>query len=270
MTEYSLQLSDIHIRRSGRNILDIDNIIVKKGEFVNIIGTNGAGKTTFLKLICGLIKPSRKAIVKIEGTNINSVHPWQKNSVRRSIGYIPQFSSYNTELPFTVREIALMGLAGIKPIFSRYTSEDKYIVDKQLDELGLGLQKGQVFGSLSGGEQQKVLIARALVQKPTILLLDEPTSSLDFNWKLRITELIKSLHKKLSLTVIQVTHELNAVSLDADRTILIDSGVIVRDGETRDVLCSHQLQQIYDINIDIIQKNNKNVVLCTALREGVV
>lgn len=250
MPGVSLQLADIKVIRSGRNILDIDRLLIEAGRFVNIIGKNGAGKTTLLKTLCGLIKPSIGKVL-FDQISISFLSHWKRTNIKKQIGYIPQSAEYNSELPFTVREVIAMGRTSAKPLFSRLTQADYNSVDQWIDNVGLSGQKKQTFRSLSGGEQQKVLIARAMVQNPKILMLDEPTSNLDFHWKGKISRLVKDLQQHLNLTVLMISHELTSIPIESDRTILLDKGRIIADGNSENVLTSEKIEQVYKCRIKV-------------------
>ncbi len=261
MNETCLELRNVSVVRSGRDILNVADIVIERGQFVNLIGTNGAGKTTLLKTVCGLIKPA-SGVVRLDGIDINKLSPWQKTNIRKRIGYIPQSAGYNGQLPFTVREVVAMGCAGSKPLTSRLNRNDYERIDLWIEELELSRQSGQTFGSLSGGEQQKVLIARAMVQNPSILLLDEPTSSLDFNWKYRIINIVQELRRRLELTVLLISHEINSIPLDADSTILLHQGRVAASGETQAVLTSPVIKEIYNCRIDIVDTDFGRTIVC--------
>ncbi|MBN2020434.1 MAG: ABC transporter ATP-binding protein [Sedimentisphaerales bacterium] len=264
MSEDFLKLSDIHITRAGKTILHIDHLHIQSGQFVNIIGTNGAGKTTLLKVICGLLKPSAGSVV-FNHILINSLNPWQKSNIRKRIGYIPQSTEYNSELPFTAREVAAMGRTSIKPLLTGLSRADYEHVDFWMEKLGLNDQKNQTFRSLSGGEQQKVLIARAMVQEPLMLMLDEPTSNLDFNWKLRISRIVRELHQQPGLTVLMVSHEISSIPVNVDRTILLHKGGILADGNSEQVLTSAVIQDVYECEINIFETEGNKYVFSREL-----
>ena len=261
MAEKYLDISGVQVVRSGKKILNINSLQVERGEFLNIIGTNGAGKTTLLKAVCGLIKPSKGHLI-IDNTDINRLSPWKRSNFRRQIGYIPQSTAYNSALPFTTREIVLMGRSAVKRLFSPYTKEDIVIADKWLEEVGLVKLGGRIFSSLSGGEQQKALIAAALSHNPSLLLLDEPTSSLDFSWKSKIMKLLRDLHRRLGLTVLLVSHEINTLTIDAARTVLLHEGEIIADGETENILTGNKITDIYQCRIEIVQSQGERFAVC--------
>jgi len=245
-------LSNVEVRLSGRSILAVKDMQIRQGEFVGVIGTNGAGKTTFLKVCCGLIKPTR-GIVKLDGRDLVRLNAWCKANVRKHIGYIPQAAEYNAELPFTLRELVAMGRTSVKRLLSPLNKLDYEIVDNWIDRLDLSDRRSQTFRSLSGGEQQKALIARAMAQDPEILMLDEPCSNLDFNWKYQITEIIEQLHSESKITILMVSHETNLLPKGCKRAILLHEGSILADGDIEDVLEPDSLEKAYRCRIDILK-----------------
>lgn len=255
-----LHLSDIEIKRSGRTILNIDNLQIASGKFVGVIGTNGAGKTTLLKVCCGLIKP-RRGIIKLDDTDWASVSNWTKSNLRKHIGYIPQTTEYNAELPFTLREVVTMGRTSVKPLFSRLNREDYKYVDYWIDRLGLAEQRNQTFRSLSGGEQQKVLIARAMTQEPAILMLDEPCSNLDFNWKYQITNIIDELYQQMNITILMISHETNLLPSSANRIVLLHEGKILVDGTSEEVFKSDAVEKAYQCRIETLDIDGRKYTI---------
>ncbi len=251
MTGTCLKLSDTKVIRSGRTILDVDNLQISSGQFVSLIGTNGAGKTTLLKVFCGLIKLN-SGTVKFDDIDLTSLGSWHKSNLRKRIGYIPQAMEYNAELPFTVREVVAMGRTSVKPLFSRLNCQDYEIVDYWIEKLGLSKQREQTFRSLSGGEQQKALIARAMTQQPAVLMLDEPSSNLDFNWKSQIANIVEQLHRQMKITILMVSHETNLLPLNVERTVLLHEGRIIADGSSEDVFQSGQFKEAYQCKIKIL------------------
>lgn len=264
MSEKLWELSDINVSRSGKNILDIKRLQIQSGQFINIIGTNGAGKTTLLKLLCGLLKPTNGTVI-FNQTPINTLNSWQKSNLRKRIGYIPQATEYNSELPFTTREIVAMGRTSIKPLMSRLNQSDYEQVDLWIERLGLNNQSNQTFRSLSGGEQQKVLIARAMVQNPLVLMLDEPTSNLDFSWKLKIISMVREIQREQNLTVLMVSHEVMSIPVNAERAFLLNKGHIIADGSSEQVLTSQVIQQVYGCKINILKIDGNKYIFSREL-----
>ena len=252
MTGGCLSLSDVEVRWGGRTILAVKDMQVRQAEFVGIIGTNGAGKTTLLKVCCGLIKPNRGA-VGLDDCDLADISAWRKTNLRKHIGYIPQAAEYNAELPFTLRELVAMGRTSVKPLLRRLNKQDYEIVDAWIEKLGLSQRRAQTFRSLSGGEQQKALIARAMAQDPEILMLDEPCSNLDFNWKYQITEIIGQLHRESKITIMMVSHETSLLPSGCKRVVLLHEGDVLADGDIEQVLESEVLERAYQCRVEMLK-----------------
>lgn len=262
----SIVVSNVGVNRSGRNILDVADLQIDSGQFINLIGANGAGKTTLLNVCCGLTKPDR-GDVTFDGVSLRAVSNWAKSRLRKRIGYIPQRADYNAELPFTVREVAVMGRTARKPLGLPLGRGDFAVSEYWLEMLGMADRCGQTFRSLSGGEQQKVLIARAMAQEPELLILDEPVASLDLNWKFQIIDIVTNLHRQLKLTVILVSHEIQSLPLAADRTTLLHNGRIAADGPTRQILTGSALANVYQTRVRIVETDIQPYVYCQPLMD---
>ncbi|MBN1509324.1 MAG: ABC transporter ATP-binding protein [Sedimentisphaerales bacterium] len=245
MTAGSLSFRDVRVRRSRRTILDVAGLEIPPGAFVGVVGANGAGKTTLLKLCAGLIKPT-EGHVAVDGQNPAHFNPWRRCHLRKRIGYVPQSAEYNAELPFTLREVVAMGRTSVRPLLTRLNEEDHATVDLWIEQLGLSNHADQTFRSLSGGEQRKTLIARAMAQNPDILMLDEPCANLDFNWKYQLSEIIERLYRRTKVTVLMVSHEPNVLPPACDRILLLSEGRIVADGDAETVLSPETLACAYD------------------------
>ena len=138
MKHIRLYLSRTQVKRGGRLVLDIDDLDIPGGAFVGVIGVNGAGKSTFLKVCCGLLPPDR-GMVRFGGSDLTALNPWRKTNLRKRLGYIPQAAEYNADLPFTLREVVAMGRAGVKPLATRLTREDDELIDLDAAITRLGM-----------------------------------------------------------------------------------------------------------------------------------
>ena len=178
------------------------SLTLRKGDFVGVIGPNGGGKTTLLRLMLGVIKPTQ-----------GSVWLLGENPTRSRIraGYVPQETSSNKLFPISVFEVVLMGTMAGRGLFHAYTREDRDRAVASLEELNIASLKDKTIGDLSGGQRQKVLLARALVAAPSILFLDEPTSSVDSCGQDDLYERLRTLNAR-GTTVLLVTHNVGAVS----------------------------------------------------------
>jgi len=248
MSGSALVLSDVRVQPGRRTVLQIDRLEIPAGAFVGLIGPNGAGKTTLLKVCAGLIRPRRGSVV-MAGLDLTRLSAWRKCELRRHVGYIPQVTEYNADLPFTLREVVAMGRTGIGPLLKALTPADYEIVDHWIDVLGLGRRRGQTFRSLSGGEQQKALIARAMAQDPRVLMLDEACANLDFHWKHEISDLVERLYHEAKMTVLMVSHEVSVLPPACTRAILLADGRLLADGAVGQILSPQVLQRAYHADL---------------------
>lgn len=212
---------------------------VKEGEFLGIIGPNGGGKSTLLKAILGLI-PITTGSIQIYGQN-----QWKNGS---TLGYVPQFATMDRRFPISVEEVALTGRlnSGLSP-FMKYSKTDKKIAYHQLERVGIeGLDKRQI-SELSGGEFQRLLIARALAINPKLLLLDEPTASVDASSREKIYNLLEELNKEM--TIVLVSHDLLAVSSKVGKLACLN-GNLIYHGEPE--LNTNIVNQLYGCPVDLI------------------
>ena len=205
-SEEVVSIKDIWVHYDGIPILEGVSLSVASGDFLGIIGPNGGGKTTLLKVILGLVNPSHGRVYVLGQAPERSRH---------RIGYVPQYNLFDREFPINVRDTVLMGCNGKAGLIRRYSREDKELAQGALKTVGmLSYQKHQI-GKLSGGEQQRVFIARALVSRPKLLLLDEPTASVDSSMQIQFYELLVKLKK--DMTIIMVSHDISAVSIYVDK-----------------------------------------------------
>ena len=260
MKAASLKISQVQVNAGGREILDIGELNIGAGEFVAITGTNGAGKSTLMKVCCGLIKPNRGSVV-FNDIDVYRVTGWERSNLRKHIGYIPQAAEYNPELPFTVSEVVAMGPTAWRPLLRRLKSDDYEAIDYWIEQVGLSDRKKQTFRSLSGGQQQKVLIARAMATEPGILMFDEPCSNLDFNWKYQITEMIDRLYQANKMTVLMVCHEINLLPQSCNRIVLVHEGKVAADGEKEQVINSQAIRDAYQCEMETVKIGGRDYII---------
>jgi ABC-type Mn2+/Zn2+ transport system ATPase subunit len=228
-------------------VLENVSLKIPKGRFVGLLGPSGSGKSTLLKIIIGLQKPWKGTIRFSNGkNNNNSSNSYAYSS--KSVGYVPQVESIDWSFPVTVKEVIGMGIwdrSGITPWFSRDTDA---IVGVILDDLGIYKSefKNRQIRELSGGEQQRVFLARALIRKPTILVLDEPISGVDFNTREKIMEILRSLNQDLSITIIMTTHDLAGIGKQLPWVICMNKTVIA-EGDPSTILTKDNLLRTYGL-----------------------
>ncbi|MCG8342557.1 MAG: ABC transporter ATP-binding protein [Chlorobiales bacterium] len=239
MNRELVALTDVSVVIGGTKILEGLSMSIGEGEFVGIVGPNGGGKTTLLRVILGLQKPT-SGNVRVFGQD-----PVMS---RKRIGYVPQHLIFDRDFPITAGETVLTGRLSRKGLFRRYGKEDRREAEKALETVGLaGLKKRQV-GDLSGGELQRLLIARALAGQPELLLLDEPTSSIDPEMKTTIYDLLDDLVE--SMTIIMVTHDTGAISRNVSRIACLNCRVTMHEPEA---VTNDMLSETYRYPVDIVK-----------------
>lgn len=249
VNEDIIKIQDITVKYGDYEVLKNISFNIKKGEFTSIIGPNGAGKSTVLKAIMKNIDLS-SGDISIKDKSIKKMSHKEK---ARIIGFVPQ--EFNISFDFTVYEIVAMGRNPYLSKFEKSKYDDNKIIEESLIKTNTYEFKDKYFNSLSGGEKQRVIIARALAQQPEILILDEATSSLDIHHQLDILELIHSLNREDGLSVITIMHDLNLASRFSDSIILLSKNGIIKQGKPGEVIDENVLKNVYDM--DMVVRENK-------------
>ena len=204
--EEVVRMEDVWLHYDGASILEGVNLSIEHGDFLGLIGPNGGGKTTLLKVILGLVKPSHGKVLVLGQTPERG---------RRFIGYVSQHNLFDHDFPVSVWDVVLMGRYGRAGLLRRYSGEDRRTAQKALQTMGMLDYKNRQVGKLSGGEQQRVFIARALVSEPRLLLLDEPTASVDPTMQTEFYELLERLKEQMAIVL--VSHDISAISIYVDK-----------------------------------------------------
>lgn len=211
----AIKFKDVSFGYEDKTILENVSFNINQGDYIGIIGPNGSGKTTLLKLIINEINPTRGDI-SILDKNINNFNNWEK------IGYVNQKSnSFSSSFPVTVTEVVAMDLAPKLGLFKKVKKHHLEGAYKVLKLVGIYDLKDKLIGSLSGGQQQKVFICRALMRSPKILILDEPTVGIDLNGQKEFYEILKKLNESLNLTIVIVSHDLFIVKEEVKKLAVI-------------------------------------------------
>ncbi|ARB40617.1 MULTISPECIES: metal ABC transporter ATP-binding protein [Mammaliicoccus] len=212
------ELKDISYSYPNKLALSHINIQIYKGDFLAIVGPNGSGKSTLLKLILGLL-PLQKGDILISGKKINQYKSWEK------ISYVSQKSNaFSSGFPATVKEVVMSGLTKNKSLFKWFNKEDAAQVDAILERLNISDLKNENIAQLSGGQQQRTFIARALISKPSILILDEPTVGIDARHVSEFYQLLTQL-KQEGITIILVTHDIGVVADTASKVACLNQHI---------------------------------------------
>lgn len=257
-----LKIKNITFYYESLKALEEVTFEAKDGEILGIIGPNGSGKTTLLKCINLILKPKIGTIL----INEADVSKLSRREIAKKIGMTPQISS--KLFPFTVLDLVLMGRTPHLGRFEGESRRDLDIVKEAMKLTNIEPLANRLIDELSGGEFQRVIIARALAQEPDILLLDEPTLHLDINHQLEIMELIRKLAKNRGLTAIVVSHDLNLAARFCDRLLLLNSGKIYAFGSPKEVLSPEKIRKVYHINVKVNhhpESKSPNIILLSSL-----
>lgn len=231
------------------------SLTVSRGEFVGLIGPNGAGKTTLLTVVNGLARV-QSGNIKVLGRDVNSR---ARHELRKYVGYVAQVVNIDKRMPVSAREVVMMGRYGRLGLFRRPSRYDWDLVDAALKSVGLEHLARRPIGHLSGGEQQRISIARCLAQEPDIFLLDEPTASLDWKAQTEILELVRRIHQEKCLTTLFVTHNIDTLPHAFDRIIMMKSGSIIGDGSPGELVTTANLSALYNLPETVVEQRRFHV-----------
>jgi zinc transport system ATP-binding protein len=238
MSDEIVRLEDVWIYYDATPVLEGVNLSIKPDDFLGIIGPNGGGKTTLLKAILGLLKPERGRVVVLGNP---------PEMMRRFMGYVPQYSLFDRDFPISVWEVVLMGRSAQRRMFRQYTKEDENLAIRVLKEVGMVDLKDRQIGKLSGGEQQRIFVARALVTEPKILLLDEPTASVDTPMQAGFYELLETLKQRMAIVL--VSHDIGAVSSYVDKIACLNRRLFYHGSKE---ISPEVLEAVYQCPVDLI------------------
>lgn len=243
-----IEVEDLWFSKNGEGILEGINLRVMPGDVYAILGPNGGGKTTLLKVILGLIPPDRGTVRILGGP------PCEK---RHFIGYVPQLRTFDFTYPISVREMVLSGLLGRKTgILKTFTAADTARADKALATMGIAHLAGRAIRDLSGGEQQRVVIARALVGDPQVLLLDEPTVFVDAPAETQFYDILGNLAR--TITIVLVTHDIGVIVSHVTKVACLNRRLFTHESQE---LTEDMIQGAYKCPVDIIAHGHPHRVL---------
>ncbi|MFH1260227.1 MAG: ABC transporter ATP-binding protein [Elusimicrobiota bacterium] len=247
-----LKINDLSFSYNSVKTLEKISLEIKEREILGIIGPNGSGKTTLLKCMNKKLEPETGAVL------VNDLNILRMNSkeVAKNIGVVPQVSSVS--FPFTVYDLVLMGRYSHQGRFDTENENDRAVVDQCLDRTGIAPLADRLITEISGGEYQKVIIARALAQQPKILLLDEVTLHLDINHQIEILDLIKALSEENNLAIVMVLHDLSLAARYSTKTIMLQKGRIFASGRPEEVISIENIRDIYGIEAELGRSSKGN------------
>lgn len=243
-----LTLKDVYFAYDTQWCLEGIDFELKKGEIVGMIGPNGSGKSTLLRIMDGLLNIQKGEILLLN----KPIFSYRRGDIARRIAMVPQESTFR--FPFSVFEVVLMGRFPHLGLFPFEGEEDLEIARQSMRITGTLDLAGRSIHELSGGEKQRVLIARALTQRAQIILLDEPTSFLDIRHKVEIFELISSLAETQELSVVIVSHDISLAAQYCHRMVLLDRGSVYKTGEPAEVITVDNISTVYQCPV-LVDKN---------------
>lgn len=250
----SLSFSDVSVSYGKRQVLGGFSASVGSGEWLGLIGPNGAGKSSLLRAAVGLV--DHGGDISVDGSSLSL-----RSRARRAalLAYVPQSPIMPADM--TCREYVLLGRAPHVTYFGRESRHDRAMVDDVLDRLELGEFRDRYLGELSGGEGQRIVIARALATEAPVLLLDEPTSALDIGHQQQALELVSTLQRDHGLTVVSAMHDLTLAGLYSDRLALMHEGNVVAMGAAIEVLQADRLAEFYGVRVTVHHEPDGTVVV---------
>lgn len=237
----NIQTDNIQVSFGSKTILQDISLDIRNKEFVGIIGPNGSGKSTFLKCLYRVLQPNHGKI-SFDGTEMSSL---SHRDTALKMAVVAQHSTVNFD--FSVLEMVLMGRSPYKGLLDRDQIDDYEIARHALAQVGLSDFESRNFNTLSGGEQQRVILARALAQRTECLVLDEPTNHLDIKYQLELMTIVK----RLDATVVAAIHDLNLAAIYCDRLIALKDGLVVCTGTPHEVLTEETIRHIYGVSATV-------------------
>jgi iron complex transport system ATP-binding protein len=248
MSETAIRVDNYGLELGGRRILDSVSISVRTGEYVSVVGPNGAGKTTLLKCINRIIGGG-EGTIEIFSTPLAAL---SQRALARQVSYVPQLDG--RALPFTAEEFVAMGRYPYLAAFSGIGRQDRHELDAIFFQAGIENLLERRMDTLSGGERQKVFIAAALAQGADVMLLDEPTSFLDYRHQVEVGGLMARLNREQGKTLLAVSHDLNSALARCDRVIALLEGRVAFDGTPAQMLNEKRLREIYRTDFIFIEQ----------------
>lgn len=243
------EVKDLSLQINGQAILEHISFEVRRGEYVALIGPNGGGKTTLVRILLGLMKRERGDI-RLFGIEQNKFDAWWK------IGYVPQRAAQvDLNFPATVREVVMMGRSAKRGLFKLANDEDKAIVEEAMSKMDVLDLQDKLIGTLSGGQRQRVMIARALASRPEVLILDEPNTGVDIRSQQRFYTLLRELNRDERLTILFITHDVGVIADDIGRLFTVNRTMLTCNDPKEAMSCA-EMSKLYGIEAHLLHNHH--------------
>ncbi len=256
MPAKAVELESVNVHLGGNSILRDVTFSVRTGELVGIIGPNGAGKTTLLRALLGMCLVSPGGLTVL-GENPTALRGRELARFRTRVAYLPQLHFGPGGVPLTVREVVDISRAGRAGLLRSPGADDHRVVSAWIERMGLSELAERPYAELSGGQQRKVQLARALAQQPEMLLLDEPTANLDLYWQETLISLIEEVAAETGLTILLVTHDLSLLPPSCDRILVLAGGERQALGPPDEVVVPEVLLSLYGMEVQVERRHGR-------------
>ncbi len=251
LTSNVLTVRDVSVSFATRSILSNVNFSVEAGEFTGLIGTNGSGKTTLIRVVLGLLSPSSGEV---------DLFGQPRERVTASVGYVPQRLELDPEMPVRARDLISLGLDGQRYGFVRGSRKRSDLIEEMLVAVGAEQFADRRVGTLSGGEQKRILIAHALISRPRLIVLDEPLANLDPGSTQEIVALLHRMATSQNVAVLLSSHEMNPLISVMDRVVYIAYGRVA-SGTTEQIVRTDVLSDLYGHHVDVVNIHGRTLVI---------
>jgi len=245
-----IEINNLVTGYGKQRVLNRINLKFQPGDFSGILGPNGAGKSTLFRTLIRII-PVWKGSIRILGRDLKI---WDHKALARKLALIPQ--EMQLQFDYKVRDLILMGRFPYLGYFQNYSEKDHYIVEQVMEQLDIKIFAEKIFSELSGGEKQRVSIARALVQKSDILLVDEAFSGLDIDHQLEFVRILSGINRDQNKTIILISHNINLLADYCKRLLLLKNGEVIAEGIPTEIMTTQNLRKLYSETFPIIVNKN--------------
>ena len=234
----AIEINGVSFSYNGLSVLENVSLVVPQNEFLGVVGPNAGGKSTLLKIVLGLLEPERGT------TKVLGKSPYK---ARKEIGYVAQYPTFPRDYPINVEQTVLMGRVGVTRSIAGYTNSDTTVARQAMVETEIDNISSRRLNTLSGGQLQRVLLARALVSEPKLLLLDEPTANIDTRIESEIFDLFKQLNERM--TIVVVSHDIGFISGYVERVACLNRTLVCHDTEAID---GQIVQELYGSDVHMV------------------